>query len=398
MKPNETIPHKRKFIRVLDGRKQPVRGLWRRGEIYYAQLVDAGRQRKVRLAATTAPQAIAELNELKVKRKQRKLKIVTRAPKLSEAFEDYFNSPEFAKKADSSQASDRRHSVAWIERLGDWRVDAITAADILKVRDDLLSGNKAVGTNISALSARSANLYVSTLVQVLKRLEERHLLAEVPRFKRLEEAEPPEKALMTEDEFRRLIEKCFDTHRPLNSGPMLADYLQFLALTGCRETEAYFIRWQDVDLENKVLTIGAEKRPKNGKIRRLNMMPELVEHLKAMQERRQPDSKYLFPSPRRGAEDRPIVDFKHAFYPVRRMAGVPHIAFHHFRHFFISKCVMAGLDYMTIAKWVGHQDGGILIGKVYGHLNDTHKIAMAERLTFFERPANVTDLPNQAAG
>jgi integrase len=129
------------------------------------------------------------------------------------------------------------------------------------------------------------------------------------------------------------------------------------------------------------------------------MMPELVAHLEAMQQRRQPDSQYLFPSPNRGQEDRPIVDFKHTLARARKRADVEHIAFHHFRHFFISKCVMAGLDYMTIAKWVGHQDGGILIGKVYGHLNDTHKIAMAERLSFFKRPENVVPLPQeQAAG
>jgi hypothetical protein len=37
---------------------------------------------------------------------------------------------------------------------------------------------------------------------------------------------------------------------------------------------------------------------------------------------------------------------------------------------------------MTIAKWVGHRDGGILIGKVYGHLADTHTKAQAQRVNF----------------
>ncbi len=43
---------------------------------------------------------------------------------------------------------------------------------------------------------------------------------------------------------------------------------------------------------------------------------------------------------------------------------------------------MCGIDYMTIAKWVGHKDGGILIGKVYGHLADEHRKQQAARLTF----------------
>ncbi len=43
---------------------------------------------------------------------------------------------------------------------------------------------------------------------------------------------------------------------------------------------------------------------------------------------------------------------------------------------------MAGIDYMTIARWVGHKDGGILIGKVYGHLANEHTQKMAQKLAF----------------
>jgi hypothetical protein len=43
---------------------------------------------------------------------------------------------------------------------------------------------------------------------------------------------------------------------------------------------------------------------------------------------------------------------------------------------------MSGIDYLTIARWVGHRDGGILIGRVYGHLNDEHKRKQANRLSF----------------
>jgi hypothetical protein len=42
--------------------------------------------------------------------------------------------------------------------------------------------------------------------------------------------------------------------------------------------------------------------------------------------------------------------------------------------------MMAGGDFMTFAKWVGHLDGGVLIGKLYGHLSCEHPQAMAKRL------------------
>ena len=43
---------------------------------------------------------------------------------------------------------------------------------------------------------------------------------------------------------------------------------------------------------------------------------------------------------------------------------------------------MGGINFMTIAKWVGHKDGGILVGKVYGHLSDEHARKQAMKLMF----------------
>lgn len=53
---------------------------------------------------------------------------------------------------------------------------------------------------------------------------------------------------------------------------------------------------------------------------------------------------------------------------------------------------------MTIADWVGHKDGGVLIGKVYGHLSKDHKAETAKNLSIFKQPDNVVPLPEQAAG
>ena len=65
---------------------------------------------------------------------------------------------------------------------------------------------------------------------------------------------------------------------------------------------------------------------------------------------------------------------------VRAVAELPWFGFHDLRHMFASRCVMAGIDFMTVAAWLGHSDGGILVGRVYGHLCDTHKKAAAQKL------------------
>ena len=66
----------------------------------------------------------------------------------------------------------------------------------------------------------------------------------------------------------------------------------------------------------------------------------------------------------------------------RKAAGLNWVGFHDLRHYFCSICVMAGIDFMTIAAWLGHKDGGILVGKVYGHLLDEHRRKAANRISF----------------
>jgi integrase len=66
----------------------------------------------------------------------------------------------------------------------------------------------------------------------------------------------------------------------------------------------------------------------------------------------------------------------------RKAADLEWIGFHDLRHYFCSVCVMAGIDFMTIAAWLGHKDGGILVGKVYGHLLDEHRSKAAKQVRF----------------
>ena len=69
-------------------------------------------------------------------------------------------------------------------------------------------------------------------------------------------------------------------------------------------------------------------------------------------------------------------------YRVKKATGILDVGFHHFRHYFISHCVMAQppIDFMTIAIWVSHRDGGVSIGRVYGHLRPGYSAQMAKHL------------------
>ena len=160
------------------------------------------------------------------------------------------------------------------------------------------------------------------------------------------------------------------------------DYLRLLGYSGARRDEALALKWQDVNFERKFLRIGADGSAKNSKARYVDFNPQLEAHLKDMITRRAPDSEWLFPSPQRGKTDKPTKTFRDSFEAARKKAKLTWVGFHDLRHYFASMAVMSGIDFKTIAEWLGHQDGGMLVGKVYGHLLPEHRQRMAERLVF----------------
>lgn len=64
-----------------------------------------------------------------------------------------------------------------------------------------------------------------------------------------------------------------------------------------------------------------------------------------------------------------------------RRAGLPHMSFHCFRHLFATRCIQSGVDVPTVARWLGHSDGGALLSKTYFHLVDDHSRVMAARVS-----------------
>ena len=56
----------------------------------------------------------------------------------------------------------------------------------------------------------------------------------------------------------------------------------------------------------------------------------------------------------------------------------PRFTHHCLRHYFVSNAIEKGIDFKTIANWIGHKDGGLLVAKTYGHLRDSHSHEMAK--------------------
>jgi hypothetical protein len=49
---------------------------------------------------------------------------------------------------------------------------------------------------------------------------------------------------------------------------------------------------------------------------------------------------------------------------------------------FAARCIEAGVEIPTVSRWLGHQDGGALCVKTYGHLRNEHSRREALKVTF----------------
>ena len=150
-----------------------------------------------------------------------------------------------------------------------------------------------------------------------------------------------------------------------------ADYLEPLILlavnTGMRKGELLSLTWEQVDLDNKVVTILGEKA-KSGKRRHIPLNDK-VQSVMSKWRDDAPMTDYVF----EGDHGQPIMDVKKAWGNLLKEAEITNFRFHDLRHHFASKLVMAGVDLNTVRELLGHQSLDITLR--YAHLAPEHKAA-----------------------
>lgn len=123
--------------------------------------------------------------------------------------------------------------------------------------------------------------------------------------------------------------------------------------TGCRRGELTGLRWCDVDLVGRQITVRAATS-KGAKTRRIPLNVEAEDTLQRW--RRQCDGARVFA----------IQSPKKAWGALLERAGIVDFRFHDCRHHFASKLVMAGVPLAVIRDLLGH--GSIVMTERYAHL------------------------------
>lgn len=142
----------------------------------------------------------------------------------------------------------------------------------------------------------------------------------------------------------------------------------FLAFSGLRKGEAHAVMWEHVGAE--WLTVGADGETKGKSFRMVPISAPLRELLDSMREEHEEATGPIFAmtSPRKALDS------------ACESLELPRLRVHDLRHFYATWCIESGIDIPTVAKWLGHKDGGALAMKTYGHVRDDHSLTAVAKL------------------
>ena len=163
---------------------------------------------------------------------------------------------------------------------------------------------------------------------------------------------------------------------PLRREPY-ADHLQPVVLialnTGLRRSELFHLRWEDIDLEAKWLTVQGVSA-KNGQTRRIPLNAEALSILEAWRKLAKEGEPHVFPGVGGGRLRR--VD--RAWRRLRKGAELKNFRFHDLRHHFASRLVQSGVPLNTVRELLGHADTTMVLR--YAHLSPDHLADAVERV------------------
>jgi site-specific recombinase XerD len=161
---------------------------------------------------------------------------------------------------------------------------------------------------------------------------------------------------LTEDEEPRLREQL---------DPSQWQIVEFAFNTGLRQSEQFRLRWEHVNLTNRVLTI---PRSKHGGARHVPVNNTATAILHSLPSRFH--SRWVFPS-RAGKTPLNATNFRQrVFNPAVRRAGIENFRWHDLRHTFASRLAMKGVDLNSIRELMGHKTLAMTLR--YAHLSQSH--------------------------
>lgn len=266
----------------------------------------------------------------------------------------------------------------FVDQIRDLRVDQIRPGHV----KDFLNWRRTHCRSRAAASNRTLQKDRATLHSVFAFAEELELREGNPVGRvSVPKADPRDPVILSNEQYEKLLAACADR-------PMLSLYILLLGETGARcESEALYLRWEDVDFEGRFLKIASGRdghRTKSGKGRWVPMTPRLKQAMRDHFARfrfasyASGQTLWVFHherSRRQAAAGDRVGSLRNSFKAAARRAGLPKdLHQHDLRHRRVTTWLAEGANPVHVKEALGHSD--LRTTMAYTHLVPEHLQAL----------------------
>jgi len=227
------------------------------------------------------------------------------------------------------------------------RMDKITIWDIEKWQKQKLD---------NGIQRSTINRAVTALKAVLNKAVELNIIDSNPIAAR-KGKKPDKKGVirwLSEDEEKRLYKALSKRtgHLPV--------IITLLLNTGARPGEIFTLRWENVDLDNRSITLDAAFT-KTGQTRYIPLNDTAFDALSNWES----EGEWVFPGVKAKTH---IVSIQRGWNLIKKEATITNFRLYDLRHSFASKLVRNGVSIYEVAELLGHS--AVEMTKIYAHLDD----------------------------
>lgn len=269
------------------------------------------------------------------------------------------------KKASTIKADRGRIDLHLKPLLGKKRADAISRGDVERLLTDVKAGKTGApagakrgrgalakgGAGVAAQCVALASAILQFGVERAIRQDNPARGVKKPAVRKLQR-------FLSEAELGQLAD-ALDQEVEAGGNPYPIAAIRLLALTGARRSEILQLRWRDVDLERKLLSLDDSKTGE----RSIRLSPPAVEVLQSIP--RQGNCEFVIVGGKVGA---PYVGLNKVWDRLRVVAGLSDVRLHDLRHTFASVGAGASFGLPIIGKLLGHTQAQTTAR--YAHLAD----------------------------
>ena len=275
-----------------------------------------------------------------------------------------------------------------IPRIGCIKLNKLTGRDIQKLYKDLMENGrlrkaqKSKQPGLSSTTVRGIHMMLHNALD--RAVKERLILRNPTEDCIIPKVQKQEMIILHPEDMKAYLEAAE------KRGVLPMFYLELVS--GIRKGELVALRWEDLDVEHRTISVSKQalgglgkelvvNRPKTENSIRAISIPQDAVDLLVREHEKHPENPYLFPSPLTGGMYHPdsVVNLHKK---ILKDAGLEHIRFHDLRHTFATMALQNGVDVKTVSNMLGHYDAGFTL-RTYTHATRQMQEQAAEKMGNF---------------